>query len=946
MLALVIGRSVYAAGVTAEISQVGESLHIEFKGQSQWDYNIDKKAEKNSTTFNIEIPHLSEPGIMALKKWQNPLVESMTVRHEGADGKDLIILKVKSKNLEAFDYLTDQPSRLIIDIYQSTDEAKKTKSAVAPSSKVKPNDVAKDEEKSVPTFQEKDTKNANTVLPKKRGRKPSSTDVLTINNNGENTARPATFGNKEEKNGDKNKDEKMSGIFDAGDPNFDRFDIKDYEIKEDSIIASRENYYTDFPMLRSESDELTKLNSAQPIYEIIPQDNNENKQARLLLTLYENKRYNVFLKAVEWFYEKYPNSQYDEIIRFMWADTHFAMWMQKRDARDFDFAMTRYRQALEKFPKSPLMERTRMLMGFASLDRGDFLGTLRLFQKHIQDLPQSPNKDIARLAIANAYLKLTQFNDAEAMYQEIAKDGASKYQVISSYILGDVAFQNGEASIGKSKSESLQKSIDNYKAAIAKYPEGASDFPNAFYNQAEAYFKLEKPREAIKVYLEFLKRFPNHDFAGYAMTRVGELLDMMGADKSRSVGAFLETQFRYGENTSSVVARLRLLSSRMRTMKPKEVERAIEDITELTKKSNLPNMDQFSNVLISDGYASRAEYENAISLLVKFYQAHPTTADTQLLNNRIVKNINLEIKALVDSGDFIQALRIHNKYAENRLKGSDRIDTKYNVAIAFELAGVYGEAEKLYRDSLNKMMAIKGTKDEKQRNIFERLPSIDEVELRLATTEMQLGNNVQAYEHMKAIKNPEVLTEIQQIERVQLGARLLEKKGDSNSATRYLVELIKTWKGIPSLVADPYLQLAELEFKLGKKDDAVQSLLKIDQLMIDSQNKVTSYVHFRALEQLGNIYFEQNQTVKALETYEKLLKLYENAKPLASIRYKVGNIYFKKGDLQKAADTWNGLKNEKSEVWYNLAQEQLKNSDWNNEYKKYIKRIPAMSEKN
>jgi len=110
LLALVVGRSAFAAGVTAEISQVGDSLHLEFKGLNQWEYNIEKltdgKADKAFTTFEIEIPHLSEPGLMALKKWQNPLVQSLDVRHDGADGKDVIVLKVKSTNLEAFDGLS------------------------------------------------------------------------------------------------------------------------------------------------------------------------------------------------------------------------------------------------------------------------------------------------------------------------------------------------------------------------------------------------------------------------------------------------------------------------------------------------------------------------------------------------------------------------------------------------------------------------------------------------------------------------------------------------------------------------------------------------------------------------------------------------------------------------------------------------------------------------
>jgi tetratricopeptide (TPR) repeat protein len=915
-------QSALAAGVSAEISQVGDTVHLEFKGQNQWDYNIEKTSEKNSTTFELEVPALSEASLAALKKINNPFVEGLSVKHDGADGKDILVLKLKQKDLEAFDYLTDQPSRLIVDIYQNTKAAKASTA------------VEKQNPAVAPASNKKSTSSKKTAqLPKKGDRKPSSTDVLLINPQGPADAAGAASIQGTSDGGE----EKLSGIFDGGDPKFERFQIKDYEIKEDAIIASRENYYLDFPMLRTESDELSRIEEKQPVYEITPKDSEENKQARLLLTLFQNKRYNVFLKTVEWFVEKYPNSEYDEMVRFMWADTHFAMWTKDHAAQDFELAMSRYTQNLEKYPKSPLAERTQMLMGFANMERGDYFASLRTFQKMAQDRPHSPNRDIARMAVADSLMKLARFDEAMKEYQGIAKDATSKKsQVEAIYYQGDVALKQGE----------FQKSIDLYKSALNKYPQDSVDYPNAYYNQALAYFRLKKPRESLNVFVEFLKRFPSHSYAGYAMTRVGELLDMMGADKARAIGAYLETQFRYGENPSAIVARLRLLQNRMRTMKPKEVEKAVDEFTALTKKTQFDRIDEFSKVLISDGYVSRGEYEKAIALLVKYYQENPTTANANLIQRRIVKDINLEIKGLIDNGNFMQALATHNKYADNWLKGSDRIDTKYNVARAFEAAGVFTESEKLYRDSLNKLTALKGTPEEKITSVFEKLPSIDELELRLASTEMQLGKNVQAYEHMRAIKNPELLSDDQQIERVQLGSRLLEKKGDLSSATRYLVELIKTWKGIPELVADPYLQLGELELKQGKKDDAIQSFQRVDQLMQDSQGKVAADTHRHALEQLGNTYFDEGKSAKSLEVYEKLLQKYENTKPLASVRYKVGSIYFKRGDMQKAADVWNGLKSDKNEVWYNIAQEQLKNSEWNGEYKKYIQRIPAMSGKN
>ncbi|MNT86998.1 Tetratricopeptide repeat protein [compost metagenome] len=94
---------------------------------------------------------------------------------------------------------------------------------------------------------------------------------------------------------------------------------------------------------------------------------------------------------------------------------------------------------------------------------------------------------------------------------------------------------------------------------------------------------------------------------------------------------------------------------------------------------------------------------------------------------------------------------------------------------------------------------------------------------------------------------------------------------------------------------------------------------------------------------IGNINMEKGQKEKGLQAYNRLLEKYEENMPLASIRYKVGEIYFQQGEVQKAADVWNEFKGEKSGFWKNLAQEQLKNSEWRSDYKKYIKRIPAMS---
>ena len=225
--------------------------------------------------------------------------------------------------------------------------------------------------------------------------------------------------------------------------------------------------------------------------------------------------------------------------------------------------------------------------------------------------------------------------------------------------------------------------------------------------------------------------------------------------------------------------------------------------------------------------------------------------------------------------------------------------------------------------------------------VQEHLPSIDSLNLRLANVTAYQGQMNKAYDYLKNIKNPEKMPDEDQIERVALAVKLLDKRGDSDSAIRYLTELIKTWQGQPSLLAEPYFDLAELEVKAGKKEDAKKSLEKVDRLMKDSKN-ISETIHAAALEKLGQLYFNDKESEKCIATFKDLLDLYEEKKPLGSIRYQMGKMYFDRGDLQKAANIWSEFKNDKTGVWQQLTQEELKGVNWQATYKKYLKRIPAM----
>lgn len=907
---VMFATQVWAVESEIDFSLLGDTAHLEFSGRDQWTYDLKKKTEKNRTWVEIQVPRLSAKAVARLRKIQGGPIKATEVMPGIGDAPDLVRFELVSQDTETFDYLTDRPSRLIVDLYPQKPRTVKAEGG-----------GKKDETPAVAKAKDAKTK---------PGRGIATTDVLIVRNDAlEDLQKAPPPGGVQ------------AGIFDGSDPDFSRFSIQDYEVREDSIIRSREKDYIDFPMLHEEPRELQVLEARRPVYEITPiaegtpEEMNENKMARLLLTLFMNKRHLVFLKTVDWFFEKYPQSKYDEIVRFMWADTHYQLYQETGDRGHFDLSMFRYREALQKYPKSALAERTQLFMGFANLDRGDYLNTLRMFQQHLGQRPSSPNRDLARLALAEAFLKLNQYDDALRSYEQVEKDARKpEDRVKAAYLKGDVEFQR----------KNDAKAISHYREAVTKHPEAQGEFPNAVFNQAASLFRQGDYRASLSQYREFLKRFPSHPYAGYAMTRVGELLDILGADPSRVMGAYLETYFRYGDSPSAVVARLRLLSSRMKGMKPKEAETAVQNIMELSRKSNLPRIDQFATWLVADGYTSRGQYDQAIDLLVKFYQDNVTTADTQRLQTKIIRNINDKIREQVQGGKFIDALKTHGKYADSWLKSSDRIDTRFWIGRAFEQAGVFAESAKLYRDTLNRMYALKDSKARQERALFEKLPTQDELHLRLASSEFNQGRFSQAFEQIKNIEKPEELSEREQIERVQMISSLLEKKGDNEYALRYLAELIKTWKGVPSLAAGPYFDAGEIELRLKRADDALKSFTTVDSLMKDS-GQVPPSLHAQALERIAQIHLDKGEPDKALPVLERLLKTYEKDRPLASWRYRMGRIHFEKGEVQKASEIWNELKGDKNDFWFKLAQEQLKGSEWRDDYKKYIQRIPAMSEK-
>lgn len=893
-----------AAEISGRSSFQGETFNFELAGQKNWDYDLKRIKDKNQSKVQLLVKTTDQDTIGSLQNIENPFVKSIQVKPSN-DGKTLIEFVLKSGEVETFDYLTDQPSKLIVDFYQSdaveSDLKIPEKPGFVPS---KPKPVAK----------------VQTGSSKKATRQPADVDILRI----------------EEPGGIETSVIAKSGLYDGADSEFSRFLMRENEYNDEAVIRSQSNYYLKFPLLESEFAFWKKMQETPPAYEFAPQNNDENKQARLLKTLFDKKRFMVFKKTADWFVEKYPQSKYLEVIAYMLGDAMIELYKQDKKDSFYEQGLASYVAALQKYPDSGLAERTSLMLGMMAVEKHDYMAAIRTLSSHIenQKYQKKVSRQYAQIALAYSFSKLNRLEDALKTLDQIEKDSKDPLVLATAAVYrGDFYFH----------AQKYNDAIQAYQKAIKNHAVVSSLFPSAFFNKMEAQFWTKNFRGSHQAALDFTKAFPAHEFAPYALTRVGELLEIMGADQSKSVGAYLETHFRYGDNPKTIVARLHLLSTRMKAMKSEELEETLKKMDTLAEKSELQNIDQFKTAVLADGFSRRQDYTRAIEILSAFYQQNPTRPDSKQVTQRIVRNVNDELKYLADKKDFKDLLKTYKNYADGWLKGQSRIDTDYLLGLAYENAGAYGVAVEKFSKTLDRLNKLAGAPQEKEVRVNEYLPSLDELNLKLSENLYADKDFQGAYRSLEKIKNPLQLTEPDQINRILLASKLYEQKGDTEASIRYLSELARLWTGSPDLALPVYMRLASMQVKQNSVSDALGNFKKSLEVLSRQENPDEKMIRELGRSYMG-LLVKQDKTDEAIAMMNQLVQKFEPKYKMSEEKYQLGILYFKKGELKKAEQTWAGISESEGGIWKKLANEKLQQASWDEDYKKHIKRIPAMSQ--
>ena len=370
-------------------------------------------------------------------------------------------------------------------------------------------------------------------------------------------------------------------------------------------------------------------------------------------------------------------------------------------------------------------------------------------------------------------------------------------------------------------------------------------------------------------------------------------------------------------------------------MKKREIKEAIREIHSREKDIDFPQVDEFTAFMISDGFYKRKEFDKAAKALIDYFQKNPAPVNIKKFERRISRSIAGDVRALLQKGDMVNAIQLIENHQKSWLSKSRRVDVQFFRVLAYEKLGLYDDALKGYDRLYKRMDLLRGSREERERKVFEYYPTFDQIRLREAVSAYGLGKNSRAVSYLGDIKNAK---DFRKESKVDYYLTLSKLAYDSKKYERALklVKLISDKE-----IKDPvkkqkfnvYLsQVFERNEKWDKAIDILEGYYKKNK---GEQDQV--YI----LSRLFNLYRDKGLKKKAIESGEKLLAEYSSKYDLDKERYYVGELHYESNNRNRAQKVWKDLT--KKSMWVELAKNKMESDDWKKKTNDSMKRIPAMA---
>ena len=407
--------------------------------------------------------------------------------------------------------------------------------------------------------------------------------------------------------------------------------------------------------------------------EVLGPRSKEISHYRLAHKLYKEGKYALVLRTIEFFETQYKKSELKGELDFLRTSTLVQLSRLLRTDRYMDQAIEIHKRIVLESPDS---ERARLSLAFIVQQLMESGTPVFALEYALMGADRKANgneaaelgRSVFRLASAEALFALGEHDRAERAYQLIIDQNNA--------ISTEAAFRMGEI---YSARKFWERAILAYERAIRQFPNEANRFPSAWFNLAEAYFRIDRLADAERVYLEFAQRFPSDSATWATQLRIAELdqMKIKTAEPKRheAVASLYESVVnRHPYSPGAMMAELRLARC-YRDLKPTDGTRQLLETffgrRELKKfESPLVDMkeiEQWMDLTEARFHVSNANYRAALGRaddyrmklgkielsdsFKKVYAEAIVGLATQLANNTNDKGAEL-LAAVEHYGDF------------------------------------------------------------------------------------------------------------------------------------------------------------------------------------------------------------------------------------------------------------------------------------------------------
>ncbi len=871
------------AKIIGEISKLGEAEHLALLGLNTWDYKIDKiNSKKIRLRISSEIlPEFTKTA----NKWKGSYLKNIKViSKKPLDGESVITLTL-NKNVSYFDYLTDQPSSLVIDFYENKTTTKKKNKSV--------------------TGLQANKKSSKGKKSNQLQRKPASGEFIKFDSHVSDI-------NKIIEGEFSNQSLVKKGVFDSSDPSYSRFTIKKKEIDLNKIEKNlKKNVFVNFPTLLESSSQLEGLLADIPLHVIRSKNKTETKEAQLLHRLYKAKSWGAFNKMYEYFSKTYPDSKYKNLLRSLATSTYFNVWKLTNNKSFLEKAENEFLRFQKKMPDSRVTEFWKKVLFYTNLELANGIEAARLGEDIVEEYPLASDLENIKLSLADSYLTAGQFKRAREIYDELRKGAASQeIRKLASFT----------RPITYIKQKKMNKAVEQYLDFKKEFP--TFDEPGYYFNMAEAYFWKGNYYRSASLYKQFIKKYPKHLMNNYAITRIGEIMSLMGLPEKRFSPIYFESVYRFGGLKGADIAQIRLHSLSIPKSKKIEADHYIDEIKKIASKYEGNDMRYFRDIIIADSLTNDKEYLTSNEYLDRAYKENPYNSFAVKIKPRILENIKKQTRSYLDKKDYLSAISLLENNRKSWLSNVKDLDFKRELARSFELAGLDDYALAYFVDYASGMK-----KEGKELD--------NQVILSLATLYQKRKDYEQMDTYLKMLSTSNTLSERDKFKTVKLKFEVYDETAAYDRAEKLLKTYISSINKNELVKLESSFLLSDFYAERAQFKDALKTLLPLEEAVKDSDKN-----YFRLSKKLIKVFVKNGKDRLAMEKADNILKSKEFKQDKNFVFY-VGNLFSNNNEWKKAKEIWSMI-DQKNGIYAKMINEKLNHKKWKKDYGKFVDRIPAM----